>query len=533
MLNAIAFSFLKASITCALAAAVIVALLTLATRAWPVLAGKRSVWLWAQAASAGAFVLALLPYSAGYSVLPAIEIARPAHPGQAVAQPLPQAWAARDADGAADGTDDGTDPLNPLNPLNPLSLLAQAWLALYAAGLLLACARWRHARRGLRALVRHADPLDATALARHAGFDCEPVAALLRRGLRVRETDAAISPMLAGLARPCLLLPRHLRSFSDEQQRLIVAHELTHWQRRDPLWLHACMLLQTLFWFNPLLALLTRRLNWAQELGCDHAVLAGRPLGQRKQYAAALVAQLALQLQVQAQLGRTRLGPSIAFGHGSPASLRARVDLIRAQGVRAPGLPAKAAVATALAAVLGASLCLQPAFAWRAAPAGVPVPPGAAASAPPPSHMPQWQMPLERVRVTSFYGAARNKLADGHHGIDFAARSGTPVLAPAGGTVLVSSERYDGGSHYGDVVLIEHAGGLRSLYAHLSVRSVQAGQVVRAGQLIGQAGETGKASGPHLHLEVFKDGARIDPQHMFASLDAFATAQALRKRPAI
>ncbi|NHZ88291.1 peptidoglycan DD-metalloendopeptidase family protein [Massilia sp. CCM 8733] len=509
MLNAIAFSFLKASITCGIAAAVIVALLALATRVWPVLAGHRSVWLWSQSAIAGAFVVALLPQSADYSVVPAIEIARPA---AAAAQPSVQPQ--RDAY-EADGLDDDIDPLE---------LLAQAWLALYVAGLLAAGTRWVHAQRGLRALLDHARPLDATALAQHAGFDAEPVADLLRRGLRVCETDASISPMLAGLARPHLLLPRHLRSFSDEQQRLIVAHELTHWKRHDPLWLHASMLLQTLFWFNPLLAVLTRRLNWAQELGCDHAVLDGRPAQQRKQYAAALVAQLKVQQE--------SLGASIAFGHGSPASLRTRVGLIREQGLRAPGLPGKAAVAAALASVLGASLLLQPAFAWRAAEPGVSAPSATVAAPAASAPRQQWQMPLERVRVTSFYGAARKNLEGGHHGIDFAARTGTPILAAAGGTVVASTAQYEGGPQYGDVVLIEHADGVRSLYAHLSVRSVKPGQVVRAGETIGLAGETGKVTGPHLHLEAFRDGERIDPQQMLTSLDALATSRALRKRPA-
>ncbi|NHZ83710.1 peptidoglycan DD-metalloendopeptidase family protein [Massilia sp. CCM 8695] len=504
MLNAIAFPFLKASITCGIAAAVILALLSLATRAWPVLAGHRSVWLWSQAAIACAFVLALLPHSASYSVLPAIEIERSA----VVAAKPPQHVGADDVDGADDD-------------LDVIELLAQAWLALYAAGLLAAGARWMHAQRGLRALLASARPLDAPALAQHAGFGAEPVAALLRRGLRVSETDAAISPMLTGLARPHLLLPRHLRSFSDEQQRLIVAHELTHWQRRDPLWLHAGMLLQTLFWFNPLLAVLTRRLNWAQELGCDRAVLAGRPAQQRKQYAAALVAQLKVQ-----QDSFCVPTASIAFGHGNAASLRARVGLIREQGLRAAGLPGKAAVAAALVSVLGASLFLQPAFAWRA-------PESAAPAAPPAASAPQqWRMPVDRVRVTSFYGAARKNLEDGHHGIDFAASTGTPVLAAASGTVLASTAQYEGGPQYGDVIVIEHANGVRSLYAHLSVRSAQPGQVVRAGEMIGLAGGTGKVTGPHLHLEAFRNGERIDPQRMLTSLDAYATSQALRKRPA-
>lgn len=160
MLNAIAFSFLKASITCGIAAAVILALLTLATRVWPVLAGHRSVWLWSQTAIACAFVVALLPHSAAYSVVPAIEIARPvAQAAQASVQP---GWDASEADGLDDDID-------------PLELLAQAWLALYVAGLLAACARWVHAQRGLRATASSPHSW------RRAGRPCSGAAAQNRR----------------------------------------------------------------------------------------------------------------------------------------------------------------------------------------------------------------------------------------------------------------------------------------------------------------------------------------------------------------
>ncbi|MES2152766.1 MAG: M56 family metallopeptidase [Pseudomonadota bacterium] len=490
-----ALSFLQASVSCALSGLAVWALARLALRAWPALAMQRAVWLLAQAAIGAAFVLALLPHSARLSVLPVIELAHPlATPFvPALTDELVAAGALAEQPGSA-----------------LLPLLAQAWLALYCAGLLLAVARWLRARRLLRQLLASACRLDAHALAAHAGFD-----GARDRRLPVYETDAAISPMLVGLAQPLLLLPRHLRRFSDEQQQLIVAHELTHLQRRDPLWLHVSLALQTVFWFCPGLRALGRQLNWAQELGCDQQVLAGRPVAQRRQYAAALAAQLALQRCVS--------GASLAFGDANGASLAGRVRLIRHNAMAPAGAMARGVVGAALAALLGAGVLLQPAFAWRADVAELSVGPALPAS---------WRAPLDRVRVTSFYGTARKNLADGHHGIDFAARSGTPVLATGAGVVVASTDLYEGGAKYGKVIVIEHAGGLRSLYAHLERRSVQVGARVGAGQAIGLSGATGRVTGPHLHLEAFQGEQRIDPQQLISGLDAFASATALRTRRA-
>lgn len=91
-----------------------------------------------------------------------------------------------------------------------------------------------------------------------------------------------------------------------------------------------------------------------------------------------------------------------------------------------------------------------------------------------------------------------------HNGIDFAAPSGTPVLAAADGWVEKSELDESG---YGNYVQIRHiARGLRSVYAHLSRLDVKAGTAVRAGQVVGLSGSTGNSTGPHLHFEVRKDG---------------------------
>jgi murein DD-endopeptidase MepM/ murein hydrolase activator NlpD len=94
-----------------------------------------------------------------------------------------------------------------------------------------------------------------------------------------------------------------------------------------------------------------------------------------------------------------------------------------------------------------------------------------------------------------------------HEGIDISAGSGAPVAAAASGTVI--SVGYMGG--YGNLVVIDHGGGLATAYAHLSGYAVGPGQSVSQGQVVGYVGCTGHCYGPHLHFEVRVSGAAVDP----------------------
>ncbi|MCE3265213.1 MAG: peptidase, partial [Pseudoduganella sp.] len=141
----------------------------------------------------------------------------------------------------------------------------------------------------------------------------------------------------------------------------------------------------------------------------------------------------------------------------------------------------------------------------------------------------QWRMPLDAGRVSSFFGAARGRRA--HGGIDFSVPHNTPVMATGDGTVIASSMGYKGDRKYGNVVVIEHDGGLRSLYAHLNKRHVSVGDTVSAGETIGLSGATGRSTGPHLHLEAYQDGARIDPNRfLLANLEEDALPSAMRAK---
>ena len=123
-------------------------------------------------------------------------------------------------------------------------------------------------------------------------------------------------------------------------------------------------------------------------------------------------------------------------------------------------------------------------------------------------------MPLRHARITSSFSYRRwhpilHRYRP-HHGTDFGARRGTPLLAVNDGKVIFAG--WMGG--YGRVVKIRHAGGYVSLYAHQSRIRVKRGQRVKKGQIIGYVGSSGRSTGPHLHFGLMKNGRWINPMRV-------------------
>lgn len=135
----------------------------------------------------------------------------------------------------------------------------------------------------------------------------------------------------------------------------------------------------------------------------------------------------------------------------------------------------------------------------------------ATVSAPVPSPDGDEVLRLEmRDRVSSGFGWRRDPIHGGsrfHGGIDLAARYGTEVPAAAAGTVIAAGEQ----GAYGLTVVVRHAGGYESRYAHLSSLDVAPGDTVAQGTALGRVGSTGRSTAPHLHFEVTQRGERIDP----------------------
>ncbi|GAA0599620.1 LysM peptidoglycan-binding domain-containing M23 family metallopeptidase [Streptomyces crystallinus] len=122
-----------------------------------------------------------------------------------------------------------------------------------------------------------------------------------------------------------------------------------------------------------------------------------------------------------------------------------------------------------------------------------------------------FRAPLDSVSIGTPYRMAGSMWSSGYHtGVDFAAETGTVVKAVGAGTVVSAGW----GGAYGNQVVIRHADGMYSQYAHFSQLSVSAGQSVTEGQQLGLSGATGNVTGPHLHFEIRTTpdyGSDVDP----------------------
>lgn len=114
--------------------------------------------------------------------------------------------------------------------------------------------------------------------------------------------------------------------------------------------------------------------------------------------------------------------------------------------------------------------------------------------------------PTRGGTITSNFGERWGK---NHNGLDIAGNIGDPVMAVLDGKVKSTFYERDG---YGNVVILEHEGGIETRYAHMSKIGVKIGDTIKKGDIVGEVGSTGRSTGPHLHFEVRVNGSPVDPQ---------------------
>lgn len=136
--------------------------------------------------------------------------------------------------------------------------------------------------------------------------------------------------------------------------------------------------------------------------------------------------------------------------------------------------------------------------------------------------LPPMQLPVESVRYTQIGASLGQRMSPflkvelNHSGLDIIAQQDTPVSAAADGTVVTAEQN---GKRLGRYVEIKHPGGWRTRYCHLGEITVNPGQKVSRGQIIGTIGMSGNSFAPHLHYEVSRDTLQLDPvSHFFGSL---------------
>ncbi|MFK8027407.1 MAG: M23 family metallopeptidase [Gammaproteobacteria bacterium] len=127
--------------------------------------------------------------------------------------------------------------------------------------------------------------------------------------------------------------------------------------------------------------------------------------------------------------------------------------------------------------------------------------------------------PIEKGWISSHFGKRVDPFSgkqEFHRGVDFAGKYFSNVISVAGGVVTEADDR----SGYGNLVEIDHGNGYVTRYGHNDELSVKIGQTVKKGQVIAKMGSTGRSTGPHVHFEVLKNGARVDPMKFIRSKQA-------------
>ena len=319
------------------------------------------------------------------------------------------------------------------------------------------------------------------------------------------------TPFTLGLLRPRVYLPAGLAGPAREA---VILHERTHIRRGDPLTKPLFYAVACLHWFNPLAWLAFREFERDMEAACDEAAVRGQSPAARSAYCESIL-RFAMQ-------GRGVPG-SLAFGQGSAKTRIVHLLHYRRLGAGAMALCAVVIAASMTACMMQPTLQDTPATGETAAtpetaqPEETPAPTAApevvtAASSQLPLLEDPANSPLFIDPVPDYKYISRFK-NNSHRGDDLHAAAGTDVLAAADGVVVTADKHYS----YGNFVVIDHGTNSegyswRTLYAHLQSYTVEAGQSVTQGQVIGYAGSTGQSTGNHCHFEVFVDNTLTSPR---------------------
>lgn len=411
-----------------------------------------------------------------------------------------------DGPGGGDVAIDASTSL--LSWLDPIALV----ISVYLLGLVWLIARRARAHARLRRLLRQTRVLAAHSLPGARSRRLR--AALACRGIELRQGPHSTSPFAVLAPQPQIVLPHALLARLDDRQCwLLLRHEVAHLQLRDPHWMRLLDALCALHWFNPFVWALARRLRLATELRCDRPAI--RQKHMRRAYAEAYLETLrmsaarALPCTAAAFSAHDQGHHKMRIAHILSGRPRSRKSLGRRAALLALAIGAAATLTAAQAASIGR---LELA-------AAVTTPAAAGVQPEPPAASPAFRGPIIGGRISSSFGVQRPKIsATPHRGIDLVAARGTPVRSPADGQVLSAEASYSLAPNYGTVVVIDHGDGWQTLYAHLDSFAVKAGDAVRAGDTLGTVGSTGVATGPHVHVEVHRDGERIDPAQVIEDI---------------
>ena len=372
-------------------------------------------------------------------------------------------------------------------------------------------------RRRMLSHTRPSEEWEESMLRRLAGDEKVP---------QLFHSTEAKGPVLMGMWRCILFLPD--MTYSPEVLEDVLAHELSHWKRHDLALKWLAALVHCVHWFNPVCWWLPEQIDRDCELACDERVIKNQNPERCRRYGRTLVLVAASQGSVQSLA---------APMYSQKQRLKERLDLIMNNKKSGNHITIVLCIAVLL---MGLSTMLLGVYAGNfdteemsidlmpleadaedipipqdmPTPQDIPEQPTPEEPVTPSEEQGQLLLPLEPVNImiSAHFGSRINPVTGEtvtHNGVDFKADSGINVLAADNGVVITSAFE----SPYGEYVVISHDGGRTTLYANMLTdsRTVAEGDTVAAGQVIGQVGSTGLSTGPHLHFELWQDGAAVNP----------------------
>ena len=315
------------------------------------------------------------------------------------------------------------------------------------------------------------------------------------------------APFLAGILKRAIYVPAALMRRGEESQ--IIVHELVHLKRGDLIARPLERIVADLFWFSPFAWWIRGQLDFWREAVVDEETV--ELTGDRIAYARTLTSA-ARASRDEAVL------PVAAFILRKKGTLKMRLTELLTEKPR----PRRMGLVLAAALMCAAPLAVAQGMLIKGAAAA----PGADISY---SHA-----VLDKARLTSAFGLRKHPITGetkNHNGVDLAAAKGVPVYAPAAGVITSAAEK----GAYGNLVEMQAGGQTVLRFAQLDTMKVKTGDAVKPGDVIGTLGESGQATGPHLHFEVWRGGSVVDPQAEEALVLAeslFVTSSSGAKAPA-
>lgn len=301
-------------------------------------------------------------------------------------------------------------------------------------------------------------------------------------GVNTVVSTTSLSPFVFGTVKPHIVLPNYFLSLEANKQRILIQHELTHIAKKDHITVLFWRLLSTFLWINPLVKKMEWQLIRAIEHRCDNLTIHRFEINKHL-YASTLLESL------KRSVNDNDFEPVPQFNSGALCANDYKTRLthiFRPNGSHNLFIKWLATISILCCPLLVVKEINM-------------------------TDEVNWQHPLKNFRLSSpFLNISKIRGHKPHQGVDYMAPRGSAVLSAADGIVVVADDSTLS-PNYGKTVLIQHKGGYQTLYSHLDSIEIEVGYWVRAGESIGIIGETGKATGVHLHFEIIKDKHRVNP----------------------